>query len=40
MAEERERGEAAIARAVERTTEIVKHGMTELKKVMYIVHVL
>lgn len=30
---ERERGEAATERAVQRTTEIVQQGMTDLKKV-------
>lgn len=33
LSEERERGEAAIERAVQRTTEIVQQGMTDLKKV-------
>ena len=33
LSEERERGEAAIERAVERTTELVQQGMADLKKV-------
>ena len=33
VSEERERGEAAIERAVQRTTEIVQQGMNDLKKV-------
>ena len=33
LSEERERGEAAIERAVQRTTDIVQQGMTDLKKV-------
>jgi hypothetical protein len=32
VSEERERGEAAIERAVQRTTEIVQQGMNDLKK--------
>lgn len=35
LSEERERGEAAIERAVQRTTEIVQQGMTDLKKVNF-----
>ena len=33
VSEERERGEAAIERAVQRTTEMVQQGMNDLKKV-------
>ena len=36
LSEERERGEAAIERAVQRTTEIVQQGMTDLKKVNWV----
>ena len=32
--EERERAEAAIERAVQRTTDIVQQGMADLKKVI------
>ena len=33
LSEERERSEASIERAVQRTTDIVQQGMTDLKKV-------
>ena len=38
LSEERERAEAAMERAVQRTTDIVQQGMNDLKKVGPVLH--